>query len=275
MRSGSRALLVVALAVVAECRAATLTVPAASDNALFEDDLSYSNGAGPFLYIGSIASGSPRRALMRFDVSAIPAGATITAASVAVTIAKAARLSSESDPGRLHRLTASWGEGASSTIGGTGTSATPQDATWRYRFYGNPPVGVPRVEWTVPGGDFVATPSAERNVGVNGRYVFASTPGLVADVQAWVNTPASNHGWILIGSEGTEFTARQVVSREGGTELTSPSLTVEYLPAGPGAQENDIPLPGWALALLGGSLAAALSRRRPVRVAAASRGRRP
>lgn len=250
------------LAVAVDAHAATLTVPATRDNSLFADDVTYSNGAGPYLYIGSIASGSPRRALMRFDVSAIPPGATVTAVTVAVTVNKAARFSSESDPGRLHRLTGSWGEGPSSTIGGTGTGASPEDATWRYRFFGNPAAGVARVEWNARGGDFVAAPSAERNVGLSGRYVFASTPRLVADVQAWVDDPAANHGWILIGSEGTEYTARQVVSRESGTAATRPTLTVDYTPPAQGAQENDIPLPGWALGLLGAGLATALSRRR-------------
>ncbi len=256
---------VLALAAGATAHAATLTVPAMRDNALFADDGNFSNGAGPFLYIGSIASGSPRRALMRFDVSAIPAGSTVTAVTVAVTISKAARFSSENDPGRLHRLTASWGEGTSATIGGTGTDATPQDATWRYRFFGNPAAGVPRVEWSTAGGDFVAAPSVDATVGVSGRYVLGSTPSLVADVQGWVNDAATNHGWILIGSEGTEYTARQVVSREGGTTQTRPTLTVQYTLAGQGPQENDIPLPVWALGLLGAGLAAALSRHRAAR----------
>lgn len=251
---------VLCLAGAANGHGATAMLPAAADNSLFADDGSYSNGAGPFLYIGSIASGAPRRALMRFDLSVIPRGAVVTAVTVSVTVTKAARLSSESDPGRLHRLTASWGEGASATIGGTGTGATAQDATWGHRFFGNPAAGVPRLPWSTQGGDFAATPSAARNVGTSGAYVFASTPRLVADVQAWIDDATANHGWILIGSEGTEYTARQLLSREGGAGASRPTLTVEYVPAAASVQENDIPLPGWALCLLGAALVASVAR---------------
>ncbi|MCA3133578.1 MAG: DNRLRE domain-containing protein [Rhodocyclaceae bacterium] len=256
------AVLVVLLAMVSpgSGHAVTATLPASADNTLFEDNASYSGGASPSLYVGSIASGSPRRALLRFDLSGIPPGSVVTAVTVSLTVTKAARRAAEDDPGRLHRLTAAWGEGASSTIGGAGDVATPQDATWRHRFYGNPP-GVARVEWNTPGGDFVATPSAERNLGLGGPYVFTSTPPLVADVQAWVNNPAGNHGWILFGSEGTEYTARQLDSREGGTGASRPTLTVEYTLGASPVDENDIPLPGWALCLLGAGLAASLAKR--------------
>jgi hypothetical protein len=249
------------LAGVTDSHAATATLPAAADNTMFEDNPSYSGGASPFLYVGSIASGSPRRALLRFDLSGIPAGSTVTAVTVSVTVTKAARRAAENDLGRLHRLTAAWGEGASSGIGGSGDLATPQDATWRHRFFGNPSAGVARVEWRSPGGDFAATPSAERNLGLGGTYVFNSTPRLVADVQAWVNNPAGNHGWMLAGSEGTDYTARQLTSREGGTGASRPTLTVEYTIGASLADENDIPLPGWALCLLGSALAASLAKR--------------
>lgn len=258
-------LLLLAIASPGSGHGATATLIAAADNSLFADDGTYSNGAGPFLYIGSIASGSPRRALLRFDLSGISPGATVTAVTLSVTVNKAARLASESDPGRLHRVTAAWGEGASATIGGTGAPATPQDATWRFRVFGSPAAGLPRLPWSTAGGDFVATPSAVRNVGVSGPYVFASTLGLVADVQAWVDNPAVNHGWILIGSEGTEYTARQLFSREGGAGPSQPTLAVEYTPPGQAGRETDVPLPGWALYVLGAGLAASLSKRSPRR----------
>lgn len=143
---------------------ATATLTATAGNSLFADEGTHLNGAGPFLYVGAIASGSPRPALLGFDLSGIPAGATVTAVSVSATVKKAARLAGESDPGRLHRATVSRGEGAFATIGGTGAPAKPRGATWQFRAFRGPAACLLRLPWSTAGGDFVAAPSVQRNV---------------------------------------------------------------------------------------------------------------
>lgn len=229
------------------------------DNTLIEDDPNFSNGAGSNVFIGAIGSGGARRALLKFDLTAIPPGAHITNATLRFVINRAAIGSGLDDSAALHRVTADWGEGSSSTSGGTGTQATPQDATWAYRYYGNPAAGIPRQAWTVVGGDFVPTPTQTITIGSIGAYQFIATPQMIADLQAWLMQPAGNHGWIMLGPEQREQTARRIDSRESGSAANRPTLTVTYLLP---AQEADVPLPLWSVGLLACGLLAIMQRAR-------------
>ena len=61
-----------------------------------------------------------------------------------------------------------------------------------------------------------------------GTYTFASTPELVADVQAWLQDTNSNQGWILMSQlERTARTARRIGARER-TANDRPRLVVEF-----------------------------------------------
>ncbi len=54
----------------------------------------------------------------------------------------------------------------------------------------------------------------------------------MSDVQTWLDSPATNFGWIVIGKEQALTTAKRFGSREG-TPVLRPSLTVTYcLPRG-------------------------------------------
>jgi hypothetical protein len=55
-----------------------------------------------------------------------------------------------------------------------------------------------------------------------------SGPGLVADVQAWLDNPTGNFGWLLKADEATLATARRYDSRENSEPTFRPALTVEY-----------------------------------------------
>ena len=82
---------------------------------------------------------------------------------------------------RLHRLLADWGEGASSSPGGTGAPAMPGDATWIHSFY-------PDAYWMHNGAQFVGEPSARLVVAGPGVYRFEGD-GLLRDVTLWVREP--------------------------------------------------------------------------------------
>lgn len=229
----------------------------AADATLFEDNPDFASGAGDFLFFGPIASGSTRRALLRFDVSAIPAGAVIDSVSLRYTVDKAGIGSRIDDPLRVHRVLAAWGEGASNAgTGGAGTPAAQGDATWVYRHYLVPAGGLPHTSWLAAGGDFAATPSAVATVGGVGNYVIASSPGLVADVQHWVDAPSEAYGWILVGPEGNDVSqrARRLYSRSSPATDARPRLTVSFTPPPPLARQ--VPWPGWSLGLLGLAVAA-------------------
>lgn len=217
----------VALALAAPSAADTVTVTPVKDNTLIEHPTgAYSSALSTYFFAGRVGAnggGSFRRGLVRFDLAAIPAGSTVTSVSLRLYCSAAGVTSQH--PVALHRLLASWGEGTSLAFGGGGANSTPGDATWINRFHPGQP-------WTTPGGDFVATASGSRNVGGQGFYTWSSTAGLVADVQQWVNDPATNHGWLLKGNEVTQQSVKRFDSREAGAG-TRPQLTVVFTPPPP------------------------------------------
>ena len=257
-------------ALVASPLSAQFATPADRDNTLFEElvqqegcSASTSNGAGQYLFSGFTNNGTERRAVLHFDVSSIPAGSTIVAATVTLHQNRVAGGSSPSDLFGLRRITADWGEGTSDggTSEGGGGPATPNDATWCERFY-------QVAQWANLGGDFISPASATIAVGTTSpaSYVWGPTAGLAADVQGWVDAPASNFGWILIQDlvsppplgepEGAVGTARRFDSREG-TAAVQPRLEVTYL------QPPTVEVPtlsNWGLVLLAGVLLGAAMR---------------
>jgi glucose/arabinose dehydrogenase len=217
----------------------SLDLPANRDNTMFEEYPTRSNGKGAHLYAGQIAgSGGEffRRALLRFDLSSIPVGVTLLSASVSLTTTKQV---SQDFAFTLHRATADWGEGNSNAgePGGKGIAALVGDATWIYRqvtgtvpYAGN--------TWTSAGGDFIATPSATQAVGnmLSNPVTTWSSAALLADVNGWRATPATNFGWILRGTEVNPSEAQRFASREYSTPSDRPKLTVTF---------NQVPQPSF------------------------------
>lgn len=215
-------LLICTVGVAWQAGAETAFLPATRDATLIESpDGSLANGAGAVLFAGRTGqvAGSVRRALLRFDVaSALPGGAVVTSARLELSL-------TPSNPRpvalALHVVTTAWGEGAAASSGGGGAPSMPGDSTWMHRFYDTD-------AWTNPGGDFAAGSSAVSVVASAGSYAWASTPSLVADVQRWLDLPALDHGWILIGGESARSTAKRFASRESVDPLLRPRLVVDY-----------------------------------------------
>jgi hypothetical protein len=128
----------------------------------------------------------------------------------------------------LHLVAAAWGEGAAAHSGGGGAAPTLGDSSWIHRFYDTD-------AWVSPGGDFASEASTVALVAAAGPYVWASTPWLVADVQHWLDAPAANHGWILVGGEDRSSTAKRFDSREAAEPTARPRLVVEFQRACEGA----------------------------------------
>lgn len=210
--------------------AITVTIPASRDNTLYQSATgATSNGVGEYFFTGRTKDGLVRRGVIAFDVAGnVPAGATITGVTLQLHVSRVANTTLRFTT--LHRLQASWGEGTSNAgqnEGQGGPSAT-NDATWIHRFY-------PATPWASPGGDFNATASASTAVQGNGTYTWTSG-GMVLDVQAWLDTPASNFGWLVRGDESVVETAKRFDSRENGQVASRPALVVDYtLGAGTGA----------------------------------------
>lgn len=201
--------------------AETVTIEPSKDNSMFSeaDD---SNGQGLYLFVGRTNTPSNRRALLAFDLAAaIPAGATIESASLSLTMNKT-NVGAQSIS--VHRLGKDWGEGASDAVANEGKGAPAQagDVTWSHTFF-------PSSFWASAGGDFTASPSATQSVSGNGTYSWSGA-GMVADVQAWVDTPSANFGWILIGPESAT-SSKRFASRENTGAASRPTLTVTYTTA--------------------------------------------
>lgn len=190
------------------------------DNTLFETiDGSLSNGNGP-LFVGATRSFGVRRALLQFDLSSIPAGSMVNSATLELNLTKSAGPGGGITVG-AYRVTASWGEGTSSTGTGGGAGSTADDATWLHRFYDTTP-------WTTNGGDFFGTASTMTVVdNPTGIKTFPSSAAFISDVQGWVNNPAGNFGLILVGDEAVNGGAQMLDSREGSVK---PVLRVDYTP---------------------------------------------
>jgi FtsP/CotA-like multicopper oxidase with cupredoxin domain len=243
---GLRALLLLSMAGLLAPRPAiadTVTLTPAKDNTLYEpiapsfQDMS--DGAGATMFAGKVkdADADPgsgtrpavRRAVLAFDIAAnIPSGATINSVQLTLYVDKVGQTAAFNVA--LYKLLSNWGEGTSDTGAskqGQGELPTTGDVTWHHTFY-------PSQYWLLPGGDFAQTSSALKSVGNVGFYTWGSTSGMVADVQAWLNTPAQNFGWIIRSDETTTQTTKRFATREntGSTSGVSwkPKLVVNYTP---------------------------------------------
>lgn len=198
------------------------------DNSIYSDFPSNSNALGS-LYAGNNASGRPRRALLSFDIAGyLPAGALITSASLNLHLAST--VATGPNAMALYRLSQDWGEGTSTGTGagGQGWPATIGDATWTARLYDPTSPAL----WTTAGGTYSSTASATTTVGSSpGNYSWTSSQ-MIADTQGWRDSPATNFGWILVGDETANTTARVFDSRGSAANLR-PALQINYNPVAP------------------------------------------
>jgi len=202
-------------------RGKTIEIEAGRDATLIEDpEGARANGSGPYMFAGRTneREGNARRALVYFDLSAIPRRATVESASLHLWLAPSNPVMLQI---RLHRILADWGEGPSYSSGGGGAPAVPGDATWIHRLFDE-------VFWVRPGGQFVPQPSATQVVDGPGPYVWDEAGALVYDVRLWVAAPHRNFGWILLGEDARRQTSQSFATRENPDPAVRPRLTVTY-----------------------------------------------
>jgi len=227
----------------APAAAAQIDCLASKDNTLFQwfegyGDPPNSNGSGNFVGAGrtgpTVDTGIIQRGLLQFDLSEIPADATITSVTLKLSVVDVPKRDKEKtrpfwvapiegipQPG--------WGEGASVADvfaggEGQGVDAQPGDATWIHTFYDTD-------LWPVIGyfGENALTYPTEAPLGwvpadiaptKDAPYrVSWSNDQLAADVQAWVDGTATDFGWILYGQEdfsGEEINPNQRPSSKRG-----------------------------------------------------------
>ncbi|MCI4355270.1 MAG: DNRLRE domain-containing protein [Thermoplasmata archaeon] len=198
--------------------AAVVTIAPDRDNSLFEGGDNRSCGSGP-LFCGATARFGNRRIVIGFDVAgSLPPGSTVTDVELGITVEGAGPSAQDTDVYHVYRLAADWGEQGSACSDGAGALAEPGDATWTDRHF-------PSDAWSVAGGDFAATASGGAAMPTSGPAAFPSQPGMVADVQSWLDTPSGNFGWIILGNEASSASARQIYSRES---TSPPTLRIVF-----------------------------------------------
>jgi hypothetical protein len=193
----------------------TVNINPTKDNSIYSESGTTSNGQGK-LFSGRTTNGNLRRALLNFDIAAnIPAGSTITNVTLNLNQDNASS-GATSEDFNLHPLTTDWGEGTSSGSGQGATAVAP-DATWSDAMLGTS-------TWTSPGGDFLTSVAQSSVSATNGIKTWSSA-NMIINVQAWLDNPTNNFGWILIGDEANNSSARRFGSKDQGT---APVLQVEY-----------------------------------------------
>jgi hypothetical protein len=160
--------------------------------------------ATPLLLDGDTTGGKDAYVLLKWDVTAIPSGSTVQSAKVKFYVTNASTQTYE-----FYALNRAWVE---------------TQATWNLAATGS--------SWSVPG----AKGSTDRGSTVRGTVTATATGAVtvtlnssgVSLVQSWVNSPSSNHGFLLADSANAD--SLQFASREATTASQRPRLEVTYVP---------------------------------------------
>ena len=146
-------------------------------------------------------------ALIRFDVSAIPSGALINAATIRLYFDGA----SIQPPGSgifAHRIETPWDEGRKQGAFGDG-------ANWYFRDLG--------VVWTSAGADYVSGSVSFMPLGVAADYHFVNITPIM---QEWIDGTAPNYGVLLRSSAGVK--QAEFKTGDESSQSQRPRLLVSY-----------------------------------------------
>lgn len=148
-------------------------------------------------------NGKLNRTLLRFDVSGIPAGSTISSATLSLWV-------KEVRDGNVtinaHKLTNSWNE--------------PQ-VTWKARDK------AANQNWSTEGGDYNAV-VIDSEAFVKDVKNYWATWNLTSAVTDWLNTPATNYGVILESPVTSPKNETKFKSSDDGTAAQRPMLEICY-----------------------------------------------
>ena len=190
------------------------------------------NGGSTSFFTGESGEGGVMRALVKCD---LPAGinerVTVTQAMFTVTTAglgPTGTIAPAAATESLFALTEGWGEG--DKAGKTpmtftvGQPCTLGEASWIQRQCG-------MANWITAGGTATTLSATASSPASIGSSVTFSGSGLVADVQNWATTPASNYGWRM--SSSTEVTlgqAQRFASKDSGAGMPALGITFTCKP---------------------------------------------
>ncbi len=193
-----------------------------ADGTLYQDDFGdIANGSGAYAFVGDNSSGEIRRTVMKFDFPGLPPGTPVADVTLEITVVQMSPTGPTNRPLDLHRMLGDWSEGDSDagSPGGNGTDTELGDATWIHSSF-------PGSLWVTPGGDFAPQVSATRSITSTSQYLFSSQT-MRADVQAWVDNPSQNFGWLLKMNDEISNSAIRLATRENSTISIRPRLYLD------------------------------------------------
>ncbi|HEY0191441.1 MAG TPA: DNRLRE domain-containing protein [Kofleriaceae bacterium] len=168
-------------------------------------DTGNASGMGPGMFAGADGMSNRKRSLVTFDLSGVPANATVVSATMHLVLGQIAGSGGGSSPGTypdrtlsVWHMTRTWSEGTSgsptsTSIGGSGQGYTrvTGDSSWSYANYSS-------VLWTTAGGDHASTALAAitfHQPFSNGQILSWGTTAMRDEVRNWLTTPSGYHGW--------------------------------------------------------------------------------
>jgi hypothetical protein len=195
----------------------TLEIYPSDDTYLSQKNSSDNFGTCKEFIIGSKSSSERSRALLKFNLSSLPAGANITSAKLIMTKKGGSNTSANFG---VHRITQSWTEGTGACGGSSAAS------NWNQRQSGT--------SWSAAGGDFNATAESSISVGNDAEYTW----DLKNLVIGWKNGSITNNGLLVkMLSEGSDI-EKKFASFDEGDATKRPVLAITYLvPPAPGTSQ--------------------------------------
>jgi hypothetical protein len=219
----------------------TVTITPTADTCLFERDPNNNWGAEPEIVagvLGDTADNTRSRILLKFDIgSNLPAGSTITAAELEMTITRTPP-SAPATSFQLLRVLVDWAEGGGDGGSPGGFPAAIGETTWQNRFH-------PASAWASPGGgeevDFAEDPSSTHLVSANPSEdrlddkltnIFQFNPEGISNLYSMLAAPENDFGWVLLAQNETpgSTTARRWAARENADQTLRPKLTITFTP---------------------------------------------
>ncbi len=161
---------------------------AAAEATIFEQPSGWNAGGYATICVGNLDGFViTRRAFVRFDLPAIPAGAVVTRVVYQFTQVRVRHMGAgapKSATLELRRVEETWEEGAGIRVtAACGGGSEVPGVTWA-----NAPAVQADASATAPLSSAGGTSSIDTDSG-------SANDGLIADVQAWVDNPAGNFGW--------------------------------------------------------------------------------